>query len=97
MGNCGLPTQLQHFLLTCAMIRMPLPWLVFTALFIFLAGILFTWICYEIARRRGEAGKLRTWTRCPVCAFQYKVNPSLRVLHCPQCGGLNEHRRIKTL
>ena len=79
------------------MIRMPLPWLVFTALFIFLAGILFTWICYEIARRRVEARKLRKWTQCPVCAFQYKVDPLQGVLRCPQCGGLNEHRRIKTI
>ena len=49
------------------MIRMPLRWLVFTARSIFLAGILFTWICYEIARRRREAQKLRSWTQCPVC------------------------------
>ena len=79
------------------MIRMPLPWLVFTALFIFLAGILLTWICYEIARRRLETRRLRAWTQCPVCAFQYKVDTSLSVLRCPQCGGLNEHRRIKTI
>ena len=49
------------------MIRMPLRWLVFTARSIFLAGILFTWICYEIARRRRETQKLRSWTQCPVC------------------------------
>ena len=49
------------------MIRMPLRLLVFTARSIFLAGILFTWICYEIARRRREAQKLRSWTQCPVC------------------------------
>ena len=78
------------------MIRMPLRWVVFTALSIFLAGILFTWICYEIARCRREAQKLRSWTQCPVCTFQYKIDPSQSVLHYAQSGGLNEHRWIKT-
>jgi hypothetical protein len=79
------------------MIRMPLPWLVFTALFIFLAGIIFTWICYEISRRRRESRKLRAWTQCPICAFQYKAEPSARIQRCPQCGGKNEHLPLKPI
>ena len=79
------------------MIRMPLPWLVFTALFIFLAGILFTWICYEIVRRRREARKFRLWTRCPICAFQYKADPDARIQIGPQCGSKNEHIPIKPI
>jgi predicted RNA-binding Zn-ribbon protein involved in translation (DUF1610 family) len=79
------------------MIRMPLPWLVFIALFIFLAGIILAWICYELSRRRREARKLRNWTQCPVCAFQYKSDPAARIMNCPQCGGKNEHRPIKPI
>ena len=79
------------------MIRMPLQWLVFSALFIFLAGIIFTWICYEIGRRRREKQKLREWTKCPVCAFQHKMPFSQTIHSCPQCGALNEYREIKTL
>ena len=79
------------------MIRMPLPWLVFTALFIFLAGILFTWICYEISRQRRESRKLRTWTYCPICAFQYKADPSARLQRCPQCSSKNEHLPIRPI
>lgn len=79
------------------MIRMPLPWLVFSALFIFLAGILFTWICYEFARRKRERARLQAWTRCPVCAFQHKILRMQRLHPCPQCGALNEHQTIKIL
>jgi predicted RNA-binding Zn-ribbon protein involved in translation (DUF1610 family) len=79
------------------MIRMPLPWLVFTALFIFLAGIFFTWLCYETIRRRRESRKLRAWTQCPLCAFQYKGTPSKNLQTCPQCGAKNESRPIRPI
>ena len=79
------------------MIRMPLQWLVFTALFIFLTGILFTWICYEIGRRRREASQFRSWTRCPICAFQYKANREARIQKCPQCGSKNENIPISPI
>lgn len=79
------------------MIRMPLQWLVFTALFIFLAGILLTWICYEIGRRRRESRRLRFWNRCPICAFQYKTDPEARLQKCPQCGSKNEHLPIRII
>lgn len=73
------------------MIRMPLPWLVFTALVIFLAGILLVWIGYEIAKRRSEAVRRRDWIRCRLCAFHFKADPAEALPVCPQCGGRNEH------
>jgi hypothetical protein len=72
------------------MIRMQLPWLVFTALLLFLVGIFLVWIGYEVARRRRERLRHRHWIQCPVCAFQYKAVPGEDLPRCPQCGGLNE-------
>ena len=73
------------------MIRMPLPWLVFTALAIFLAGILLVWIGYEIAKRRREALRRRDWICCRMCSFHFKADPAEALPACPQCGGRNEH------
>jgi hypothetical protein len=77
------------------MIRMQLPWLVFTGLLIFLAGILLVWIGYEIARRHRERGKLRHWIQCPVCSLQYRAAPSTPLTRCPQCNSLNEHIPVR--
>ncbi len=79
------------------MIRLTLPWLVFTALFIFLTGILLAWIAYAIARRRVEKQKLLSWTVCRVCSFRYKTPPSPSPTRCPQCGSLNEHHPLHGL
>ena len=73
------------------MIRMPLPWLVFVALGIFLAGIIVVWIGYEIARRNLEAKRRRHWICCRVCSFHFKANPGEPLPVCPQCGSQNEH------
>jgi uncharacterized paraquat-inducible protein A len=73
------------------MIRMPLPWLVFTALVIFLAGIVLVWIGYEIAKRRREAARRRHWIACRACSFHFKAEPSESLPVCPQCGARNEH------
>ena len=73
------------------MIRMELQWLVFTALFIFLAGILLVWVGYEIARRRRHAARHLHWIRCRVCAFHFKADPKEELPTCPQCGAGNEH------
>ena len=62
------------------MIRMPLPWLVFTALVIFLAGIVLVWIGYEIARRHREARRRLHWIACRVCSFHFKAETPLGVL-----------------
>ncbi len=64
------------------MIQLPLSWLVFTALFLFLAWILVAWIGTAWARRRRERAELRRWTRCPVCALRFHRGPG----SCPQCG-----------
>lgn len=72
------------------MIRMPLPWLVFTALVIFLAGIVLVWIGYEIARRWQEARRRRHSIACRVCSFHFKADPAEELPVCPQCGARNE-------
>lgn len=79
------------------MIRLTLPWLVFTALSLFLTGILLAWIGYAIARRRAEKHKLLAWTACNVCAFQYKDATSPTPSRCPQCGSLNEHHPLNAV
>lgn len=79
------------------MIQLTLPWLVFMALFVFLAGILLAWIGYELLRRRTEKQKLLSWTRCHVCAFTYKDDSAHPPTRCPQCGSLNEHHPLATL
>lgn len=79
------------------MIRLTLPWLVFTALFVFLAGILIAWVGYEITRRRAERRKLLSWTGCNVCAFRYRATPSATPSRCPQCGSLNEPRPLRAI
>ena len=73
------------------MIRMELPWLVFMALLIFLAGIVLVWIGYEIARRRRVAERHRHWICCRVCSFHFKADPNQKLPVCPQCGSANEH------
>jgi uncharacterized paraquat-inducible protein A len=70
---------------------MQLPWLVFTALFIFLSGILLVWVGYEIARRRKVAQTHQHWICCHLCSFHFKADPADSLPRCPQCGGLNEH------
>ncbi len=73
------------------MIRMPLPWLVFTALVIFLAGIVIVWIGYEIARRHREVKRRRDWIACRLCSFHFKAEPAEPLPECPQCRARNEH------
>jgi hypothetical protein len=79
------------------MIRLPLPWLVFMALFIFLTGIMVAWIGYAIVRNRAEKRKLLAWTKCPVCSFRHKIQPSPSPTRCPQCGSLNEHHPLQVI
>ena len=78
-----------------AMIRIPLPWLVFTGLLIFLAGIYFVWICYEIARRIQEATRRRHCIRCRLCSYEFHGTPESQLPRCPQCGTPNERFRPK--
>ena len=74
-----------------AMISIPLPWLVFTALIVFLAGIFFVWICYEIARKRQAAKGRKNLIRCHLCAREFFAEKLDSLPQCPYCGSPNEH------
>lgn len=80
-----------------SMIRLTLPWLVFTALFIFLACIILAWIGYAIIRRRSEKQKLLAWTRCANCAYAFKMDSTEALARCPQCDSLNERLPLKII
>ena len=73
-----------------AMIPIPLPWLVFTALIVFLAGIFFVWICYEIARKRRAAKDRKDRIQCHLCAREFTAERLEPLPLCPYCGSSNE-------
>jgi len=77
------------------MIRIPLPWLVFTGLLVFLAGIYFVWICYAIAGRIQEATRRRDCIRCRLCSYEFHRMLDSPLPRCPQCGTGNERVRPK--
>ena len=72
------------------MIPIELPWLVFVCLLVFLAGIFFVWIGYEIARRQKATRALRNCLRCRVCSMEFCDNSPASLAACPRCGSLNE-------
>jgi rubredoxin len=74
---------------------MELPWLVFTAMLTFLAGVVLVWIGYEILRRWRQREVLRHWIQCHVCSFRYKADPSDPLPRCRQCGSANEHIPVR--
>ena len=75
------------------MIPIELSWLVFVCLLVFLAGIFFVWIGYEIARRQTANRSLRNRLRCRVCSMEFADGSPADLVACPRCGSLNE--RIK--
>ncbi|MFZ4774339.1 MAG: hypothetical protein ACOYM3_03185 [Terrimicrobiaceae bacterium] len=75
------------------MIRIELSWLVFVCLLVFLTGIFFVWIGYEIARRHRANRALRNRLRCPVCSMEYEENSASMLATCPRCGSLNERTK----
>ncbi len=75
------------------MIRIELSWLVFVCLLVFLSGIFFVWIGYEIARRQATNRSLRKRLRCRVCSMEFADDTTDVLPSCPRCGSLNE--RIK--
>ena len=89
MGFSGISLGLQTP--EDAMISIPLPWLVFTALIIFLAGIFFVWICYEIARNLQAAKDRKDRIRCHLCAREFIAEKTANLPRCPHCGSPNEH------
>ena len=95
MGFCPLPLGFAPTAHCRAMIHLPLPWLVFTALFIFLAGILVVWVGYEISRRRREAHALRHWTSCRICSYKFRTDGPGELPRCPQCGAPNTREPLR--
>ena len=75
------------------MIPIELSWLVFVCLLVFLSGIFFVWIGYEVARRQTATRALRNRFRCRVCSMEFSDDSSGALATCPRCGSLNE--RIK--
>jgi predicted RNA-binding Zn-ribbon protein involved in translation (DUF1610 family) len=75
------------------MIRIELSWLVFICLLVFLSGIFFVWISYEIARRQTAKRALRNRLRCAVCSMEFADDSQDVLPACPRCGSLNERRK----
>ena len=75
------------------MIRIELSWLVFVCLLVFLCGIFFVWIGYEVARRQNAVRALRNRLRCRVCSMEFTEDSPGDLATCPRCGSLNE--RVK--
>jgi hypothetical protein len=73
------------------MIPISIPWLVFAALIVFLAGIFFVWICYEIARKRHAANDRKDFIQCHLCARKFTAERLVSLPLCPYCGSPNEH------
>lgn len=72
------------------MIPIELSWLVFVCLLVFLAGILFAWIGYAVARRKATKRSLRNRLRCRVCSMEFADPSPSALATCPRCGSLNE-------
>lgn len=75
------------------MIQLTLAWFVFIYLAVFLAGILFFWVGYEMLRKRLSSEDSRQSTYCRICGAVLAVSSTSTtdsLVHCPQCGNLNE-------
>ena len=75
------------------MIPIELSWLVFVCLLVFLAGIFFVWIGYEIVRRQRANRALWNRLRCRVCSMEFADDSPDSLAICPRCGSFNE--RVK--
>ena len=75
------------------MIPIELPWLVFVCLLVFLSGIFFVWLGYEVVRRQSEKRSLRNRLRCRVCSMEFTDDAPGTLAACPRCGNWNE--RVK--
>lgn len=93
MGNGLLHVGCRCAIYRDAMIHIQLPWLVFICLLVFLAGIFFVWICYEIFRRYRMNYALRNRLRCAVCSMEYEDTSDQTLPRCPRCGSLNERQK----
>jgi len=68
------------------MIALPLGWFVFLYLALFLAGILFLWIGYEIVRARDSRRSGRDRVFCRICGSRFTVSQQTSLPECPACG-----------
>ncbi|MBX9743450.1 MAG: hypothetical protein K2W99_07945 [Chthoniobacterales bacterium] len=75
------------------MIQLTLAWFVFIYLVVFLAGILFFWIGYEMLRKRLASEDSRQLIYCRICGVALTASIASTtgsLLRCPHCGSLNE-------
>ncbi|MCK9589557.1 MAG: hypothetical protein WC076_10210 [Terrimicrobiaceae bacterium] len=75
------------------MIPIELSWLVFICLLVFLSGIFFVWISYEVVRRQKANRALRNRLRCRVCSMEFADDSPDVLATCPRCGSLNERAK----
>ncbi len=75
------------------MIALPLAWLVFICLLVFLSGIFSVWISYELLRRKRLRHRLLHRLRCGVCCMEFADSSQSELATCPRCGSLNERVR----
>ena len=75
------------------MIPIELSWLVFVCLLVFLTGIFFVWITYELARRQSAKRALRHRLLCRVCSMEFAEESGSDLVTCPRCGSLNERTK----
>ena len=75
------------------MIPIELSWLVFVCLLVFLTGIFFVWITYELARRQSAMRALRHRLLCRVCSMEFADDSGSDLATCPRCGSLNERTK----
>lgn len=77
------------------MIQLTLAWFVFIYLAVFLAGILFLWIGYEMLRKKLSSEDFSQFIYCRICGASLTASLASTpdsLLCCPQCGSLNESR-----
>jgi hypothetical protein len=74
------------------MIPISLSWLVFICLLVFLAGIFFVWIGYELARRQQARRSIHNLLRCRVCSMEFSDESTDSLAKCPRCGSQNERQ-----
>ena len=79
------------------MISVPLSFLIFIYLFIFLNTVFFIWLWNIWSRSRQEKASLRHRLRCTICAFEFEDRSDTLLPRCPRCGSLNERFKFRTL
>lgn len=68
------------------MIPLPLGWFVFVYLALFLAGILFLWIGYELVRKHDARRAAARILLCRICGSRFPDPPGTPYPGCPACG-----------